>query len=67
MEGGTWEIGPIFRCMWTMPLAYSHMEEDDEGEGVVPVSPTVEAQVLYFLAQHYMGVPVPPSLVTSGR
>ena len=43
-----------------------HMEEDDEGEGVVPVSPTVEAQVLAaFLAQHYMGVPVPPSLITS--
>ena len=43
-----------------------HMEETDEGEGAMPASLAVEAQVLQaFLVQHYLGVPIPPTLITS--
>ena len=42
-----------------------HMEEGDEGGDAAP-GYAVEAQVLAaFLAQHYLGVPVPPTLITS--
>ncbi len=42
-----------------------HLEEGDDGAGAAP-DHSIEAQVLAaFMAQHYLGVPVPPKLITS--
>jgi len=43
-----------------------HMEDTDGAQTAAQAGATVEAQVLAaFMAQHYLGVPVPPTLITS--
>ena len=41
-------------------------DRSDEGDAAVPVRLSVEAQILRaFLTQHYLGVPIPPTLIVS--